>query len=520
MSALKTHVRSVEDPMDVTLNATGDGSTNDATKLTAAFTEAAGRAVSVPLGGYSLSAGMTLTTPIVLRGVNASPGPGPAAQFHAYDSEIYGAYNNDYDIDVTIQYGSVVEDIKFNTQVANRPMTSGGAIAMKGPTGVNQSGTKIRNNAFTNKYNSAYFLLPAYPQMTGNYHDNVVNAAAVYETESTDEGAGGWFSQEYVFGTSGSLTGAGVISRVGYIHINDNMLIGQAYGVDLSVRDYPAGSVRIINTNMENQGIGAVRARTVDGEDASMFLWQGNEFSNIDYADSDYLADYLIESYGSVWLDTVSITNNVHRNLWTNATASYYDIRSGTNVLIANNVVTHISGSNAGVKVLKVGAQVDNAYVTGFVFDQSVHTTPYDLTAEVTLLDINNRLTVAQLPTAQDLSVVGIIDTSIRSLVWRQNSTWSRLNEYAIATVATDVDFTLTPLKSNQNIQHTGTLTADRTITLSSTGVGLGTMFHITRTGGGAFNLSVGGLKNLVQNTWCIVAWNGSAYVLRAYGAL
>lgn len=84
--------------------------------------------------------------------------------------------------------------------------------------------------------------------------------------------------------------------------------------------------------------------------------------------------------------------------------------------------------------------------------------------------------------------------------------------------VATDTDFTLTYGTSTKLQRHTGTLTAGRTITLAG-GV-TGASFRITRVGSGAFNLSVGGLKNLIQNTWCVVVYDGTNWVLSEYGAL
>lgn len=90
-----------------------------------------------------------------------------------------------------------------------------------------------------------------------------------------------------------------------------------------------------------------------------------------------------------------------------------------------------------------------------------------------------------------------------------------------ITTLATNANANITPWLTYEQVIHTGTLTADRTLTLVTTNAVAGkTKFRITRTGSGAFNLIVGGLKNLVQNTWCDVVYNGSAFVLSAYGAL
>lgn len=90
----------------------------------------------------------------------------------------------------------------------------------------------------------------------------------------------------------------------------------------------------------------------------------------------------------------------------------------------------------------------------------------------------------------------------------------------ATQTVATDANFAITPSVTGLTVRHTGTLTADRTITLNTTGARAGTQTQVTRSGAGAFNLSVGGLKNLATNTWALVEYNGSAWFLAAYGAL
>jgi hypothetical protein len=92
--------------------------------------------------------------------------------------------------------------------------------------------------------------------------------------------------------------------------------------------------------------------------------------------------------------------------------------------------------------------------------------------------------------------------------------------ESSISTNSSDADFTLTPQVSRPMVRHTGTLTADRTITLSTTDAWNGCTFRVTRTGSGAFNLSVGGLKNLATNGWCEVVYDGSAWRLAQFGSL
>lgn len=66
------------------------------------------------------------------------------------------------------------------------------------------------------------------------------------------------------------------------------------------------------------------------------------------------------------------------------------------------------------------------------------------------------------------------------------------------------------------------TLTAARTITLSTTGAQNGDRFRIVRPATGAFNLNVGSgpLKALAAGQWCEVEFVGAAWVLTAYGSL
>lgn len=105
---------------------------------------------------------------------------------------------------------------------------------------------------------------------------------------------------------------------------------------------------------------------------------------------------------------------------------------------------------------------------------------------------------------------------------WRGDKTWqtSRPALATIATLSTDAAETVTPTSSVYQLFHTGTLTADRLLTLETAGMISGFTLRITRTGSGAFSLSVGGLKNLITNSWCDVVFNGSAWVLTAYGTL
>lgn len=85
-----------------------------------------------------------------------------------------------------------------------------------------------------------------------------------------------------------------------------------------------------------------------------------------------------------------------------------------------------------------------------------------------------------------------------------------------------DVDATLRA-NNNEHARFTVALTANRTITLDTASAYRGQRFRVTRSAGdtgGPWTLSVGGLKSLSASQWCEVVYNGSAWVLTAYGTL
>jgi hypothetical protein len=85
-----------------------------------------------------------------------------------------------------------------------------------------------------------------------------------------------------------------------------------------------------------------------------------------------------------------------------------------------------------------------------------------------------------------------------------------------------DANATLT-VGSNAPIQRWATtLTANRTVTLSTTGAANGDAWRIVRTGLGAFTLDVGGLKTIPSATAAFVdvTYTGSAWILTGYGTL
>jgi len=94
--------------------------------------------------------------------------------------------------------------------------------------------------------------------------------------------------------------------------------------------------------------------------------------------------------------------------------------------------------------------------------------------------------------------------------------------------VASDANFTLTPFLSPYATRHTGTLTANRSVVLSTaqgTAVAGRTKFRIERTGGNSggnwtLNVGTGPLKALASGQWAEFTFDGGAYYVSAAGSL
>lgn len=109
----------------------------------------------------------------------------------------------------------------------------------------------------------------------------------------------------------------------------------------------------------------------------------------------------------------------------------------------------------------------------------------------------------------------------------RLGSAWhtmSNPNLIGMSTISVDASatFTFSPLVSRWKQVLTAPITANRTVTLSTTFAQRGTQAFFTRTAAstGAFNWDIGGLKNLAVGQWCEVGYDGSAWVLVQFGSL
>lgn len=81
-------------------------------------------------------------------------------------------------------------------------------------------------------------------------------------------------------------------------------------------------------------------------------------------------------------------------------------------------------------------------------------------------------------------------------------------------------DFTLTPLTDGNIIELTGTLAANRVLTLSTTNIRPGQGFLIARSGSAGFVWNIGGVDFLLAGEWVRLVWSGAAYRVVGKGDL
>ncbi len=97
---------------------------------------------------------------------------------------------------------------------------------------------------------------------------------------------------------------------------------------------------------------------------------------------------------------------------------------------------------------------------------------------------------------------------------------WKPVRPLSVASVANaNANATLTSLVVAPTQVMQGTLTAIRTVTLSSTYAYKGSKFRVKREAGGLFNLLVNGI-GLSLNSWADFEYDGSAWVQTASGGL
>jgi hypothetical protein len=286
---------------------------------------------------------------------------------------------------------------------------------------------------------------------------------------------------------------------------------------------FTLSEVAIVGNTVRNCALGGIFVAGSGLEGAlSGVAIAGNTF------DGNYVDIFVADVTGG------SITGNVSRN----ATTDGISVDGCTGVTISGNAVD-FSGRK-GIAVLGSSTQSKDISVTGNTVTRSnqraggsasginFNNTIYSLSKGNVIADhgtplqvfgFNEDGTSANNRIGPDL-IYGVTNRAMN--IGAATTTVERANVNEVSADRGDTSQTLTAGVDSPTQRWATALTADRTVTFSTTGVGHGDRFRIVRTGLGDFTLDVGGLKTIPPATAAFVdvTYDGSSWVLTGYGAL
>ena len=357
----------------------------------------AGNPLFFPAGTY-LFTGITSSNPVYVYGVGNGAGPGAGAQSSTYDTVFLNNSSTGTMWHITSLYPSQFHDFQCNVPLALRPMTSGSCIYLDTSGTATQANSKIYRVGFTNLFNDIDILRPSWPDIFDNYFDTYTDGAIICTTSSGIESSCGHISHNYFFGTY-SGTGSTIYSEVGYIDVHDNEILGNAYGVQINVKNNPAGFIKIHDNTIENFGTEGILVQTGDGNIASMLMIQNNEFS--DNANTPVAAIFVSDnSTTPSWITDINISGNISRNT-TASGGRHIWVGAGSNVIIAHNVIQEL-GSNSPQGISIGGATTNAGLISPIqVLDNSfigTYTVKYQVSGgNPVIRDLSSGMTVAQI---------------------------------------------------------------------------------------------------------------------------
>lgn len=326
-----------------------DGSADCSGALASMLAVAGGNEIYFPAGTYRLDSKVSVTVPVNIRGAGSGAGPGLVDSGQC--TRFLCNFLNPSALEIETLYACTLRDFQVIEKEDNPTATSGIAINIIGAVG-NQTKTLVENVAIDGFYQQLRFMRPAYPTIRSCYFQQWAYEALVMETDSTREGSGGFITNNYLFGFFfGSRPQAdqraAIALHCGYTIVSQNEILGGQYGVDVAIRDYDAGFVKIIDNTIENQQYIGVRLTMLDDHNASMWDVSGNEFSNVSRPD-DYLASiYVDDTANRQWLDDLTICRNITRHTGS-VGLGHIRVAAGRNVLVSENVLEQVSGTAAG----------------------------------------------------------------------------------------------------------------------------------------------------------------------------
>jgi hypothetical protein len=203
--------------------------------------------------------------------------------------------------------------------------------------------------------------------------------------------------------------------------------------------------------------------------------------------------------------------------------------------LILEDIVVSDSGGS-GIAILSCGTLIAKGLT-------AIDTSKNDTLRRAIWIEANTRVFASELtiidlqttPTGYVLQIYGAQSGAVTDVHWlipngsltienNSNLPLGQVNGRPAKRVSADRgDASVTLTMTDAFIQRFATtLTANRTVTLPTTGVYNGATFRVVRTGLGAFTLNVGGLKTIPSSTAAFVevTHDGTAWRLTGYGVL
>jgi hypothetical protein len=363
---------------------------------------AKGRFIYAMAGRWHVHSSIFSGKPIRMFGDGNGCGPGPSAIANTECTQFHVNFSAGDVFYVESNYPSVFRDFQILTAVANRPRTSGAGIHISGPPGSTNANSMVQGVGMSVQYDCVKLTRCVMSRITDNYFDWWERSGVIAQTTAGIEGGGGLIQGNYFFGKSGSTSQLSCITlQVGYTWVTNNLILGAAYGVQVAIAAHPAGSIHINDNWIENQGTAGVLAVSIDGNASSMVKIHRNEFSNIEFT-SAFAASIVVGDYnlGTDWLDDLEIASNVHRHsLSVNHRVIW--VQSGRTVSIHHEQIENIGAgaSTTGIDCTTfAGAALKDVAISENKFRGTFALGKYRTNAASTVVDLFNKLTVAELP--------------------------------------------------------------------------------------------------------------------------
>ena len=212
------------------------------------------------------------------------------------------------------------------------------------------------------------------------------------------------------------------------------------------------------------------------------------------------------------------------------ALAGDYTGAKVTNTPAGNIAATDVQAAINELDSEKAGLALANTFltdqtVTGFLSATSLRIGASPV-VDANRIILPRSYTIGTLPAVTATGIIFCSDLGGGPGLLQSDGTgWERVKDEGTATITTDAGHTATwaRLTDAPVIRGNATLTAARTLTLSTTGCRNGDRVQVVRLGGGAFDWSIVGGTTFAltaANQWCVFEFDGTAWNVIAAGII